>query len=143
MMREVLAAQDADDLKVISAKLQDAVAQVGDLVWLPKARRFAALFNRFKWEQPGTRENLRVRSGLHFDSVLSVQSQKIMRGDKRAILSLLDIAFTPASGEDPGGEIELVFAGGGSIKLKVECIDAGLADVGGEWAAIARPDHED
>ena len=143
MMREVLAAQDADDLKVISAKLQDAVAQVGDLVWLPKVRRFAALFNRFKWEQPGTRENLRVRSGLHFDSVLSVQSHKIMRGDKRAILSLLDIAFKPASGEDPGGEIELVVAGGGSIKLTVECIDAGLADVSGEWAAIARPDHED
>ncbi len=66
-----------------------------------------------------------------------------MRGDKRAILSLLAIEFTPTGGEDPGGEIELVFAGGGSIKLAVECIDAGLADVSGEWAAIARPDHED
>jgi hypothetical protein len=143
MMREVLAAQDADDLKMISARLQDAVGQVGDLVWLPKARRFAALFNRFKWEQPNARENLRVRSGLHFDSVLSVKSQNIMRGDKRAILSLLAIEFRPAGGEDPGGEIELVFAGGGSIKLAVECIDAGLTDVSGEWAAIARPDHED
>lgn len=143
MMREVLAAEDADDLKVISAWLQDAVGQVGDLVWLPKARRFAALFNRFKWEAPNARENLRVRSGLHFDSVLSVKSQNIMRGDKRAILSLLAIEFKPTGGEDPGGEIELVFAGGGSIKLAVECIDAGLADVSGEWAAIARPDHED
>lgn len=143
MMRDVLAAEDADDLKVISAKLQDAVAQVGDLVWLPKARRFAALFNRFKWEQPNARENLRVRSGLHFDSVLSVQSQNIMRGDKRAILSLLDIAFTPNGGEDPGGVIEMVFAGGGAIKLAVECVDAELSDVSGEWAAIARPDHED
>jgi hypothetical protein len=143
MTREVLAAQDADDLKVISARLQDAVGQVGDLVWLPKARRFAALFNRFKWEAPNARQNLRVRAGLHFDSVLSVKSHAIMRGDKRAILSLLAIEFKPAGGEDPGGEIELVFAGGGSIKLMVECIDAGLADVSGEWAAIARPDHED
>lgn len=143
MTREVFAAQDADDLKVISARLQDAVGQVGDLVWLPKARRFAALFNRFKWEAPNARENLRVRAGLHFDSVLSVKSQNIMRGDKRAILSLLAIEFKSAGGEDPGGEIELVFAGGGSIKLAVECIDAGLADVSGEWAAIARPDHED
>ena len=143
MTREVLAAQDADDLKVISAKLQDAVAQVGDLVWLPKARRFAALFNRFKWEQPNARENLRVRSGLHFDSVLSAKSQNIMRGDKHAVLSLLAIEFTPNSGEDPGGLVELVLAGGGAIKLTVECIDAGLADVSGEWAAIARPEHED
>jgi Protein of unknown function (DUF2948) len=143
MTREVLAAQDADDLKVISARLQDAVAQVGDLVWLPKARRFAALFNRFKWEQPNARENLRVRSGLHFDSVLSVKSQNIMRGDEHAVLSLLAIDFTPNGGEDPGGLIELVLAGGGAIKLTVECIDAGLTDVSGEWAAIARPDHED
>jgi hypothetical protein len=143
MMREVLAAQDADDLKVISAKLQDAVAQVGDLVWLPKARRFAALFNRFKWEQPNARENLRVRSGLHFDSVLSVQSYNIMRGDKHAVLSLLAIEFAPNGGEDPGGIIALLLSGGGAIKLTVECIDAGLADVSGEWAAIARPDHED
>jgi hypothetical protein len=143
MTREVLAAEDADDLNVISARLQDAVGQVGDLVWLPKARRFAALFNRFKWEAPNARENLRVRAGLHFDSVLSVKSQNIIRGDKRAVLSLLAIEFKPAGGEDPGGEIELVFAGGGSIKLAVECIDAGLVDVSGEWAAIARPDHED
>jgi hypothetical protein len=143
MTREVLAVQDADDLKVISARLQDAVAQVGDLVWLPKARRFAALFNRFKWEAPNARENLRVRSGLHFDSVLSVKSQNIMRGDKHAVLSLLAIEFTPNGGEDPGGLIELVLAGGGAIKLTVECIDAGLTDVSGEWAAIARPDHED
>jgi hypothetical protein len=143
MTREVLAAQDADDLKVISAKLQDAVAQVGDLVWLPKARRFAALFNRFKWEEPSARENLRVRSGLHFDSVLSVKSQNIMRGDKHAVLSLLAIEFTPNGSEDPGGLIELVLAGGGAIKLTVECIDAGLTDVSGEWAAIARPEHED
>jgi Protein of unknown function (DUF2948) len=143
MMREVLAAQDADDLQVISAKLQDAVAQVSDLVWLPKARRFAALFNRFKWEQPNARENLRVRSGLHFDSVLSVKSQNIMLGEKLAILSLLAVEFAPNGGEDPGGIVSLIFAGGGSIRLTVECIDAGLADVSGAWAAIARPDHED
>jgi hypothetical protein len=143
MMRDVLAAEDADDLKIISAKLQDAVAHVGDLVWLPKARRFAALFNRFKWEQPNARENLRVQAGLHFDSVLSVKSQNIMLGDKRAVLSLLAVEFTPNGGEDPGGVIELVFAGGGTIRLAVECIEVELADVSGEWAAIARPDHED
>jgi Protein of unknown function (DUF2948) len=140
MMREVLTAQDADDLKIVSAKLQDAVAQVGDLVWLPRARRFAALFNRFKWEAG---ENLRVRSGLHFESVLSVQSHRVLHGDSHAVLSLLAIEFAPNGGEDPGGVVTLVFSGGGAIKLAVECIDASLADVSGEWAAIARPDHED
>jgi hypothetical protein len=33
-------------------------------------------------------------------------------------------------------------AGGGTIKLDVEAIDAGLSDVSGEWAALGRPEHE-
>ena len=68
-----LAAEDAEDLEIISARLQDAVAPLKDLVYLPKKRRFAALFNRFKWEDKRRSANLRVRSLLHFDGVLSVQ----------------------------------------------------------------------
>ena len=41
--KPTLAAEDAADLEILSARLQDAVARVGDLVWLHKARRFAAL----------------------------------------------------------------------------------------------------
>jgi hypothetical protein len=146
MTRETLAAQDAEDLAVISARLQDAVARVGDFVWLPKTRRFAALLNRFKWEtaeaRKGKGDNLRVRAGLHFDGVLSVKSQNVMRGEPDAVVSLLAIRFTPRGSEDPGGTIDLVFAGGGMIQLEVECIDAGLSDVSGEWAARGRPEHQ-
>src|SRR3954447_4073608 len=102
-----LAAEDAEDLEVISARLQDAVALVKDVVWLPKARRFAALFNRFKWEDTETKgDGLRVRAGLTFDSVLSVKAQNIREDDGEAVLSLLAIRFTPNGGEDPGGTIE-------------------------------------
>ena len=68
-----LAAEDAEDLEIVSARLQDAVAKIKDLVYLPKSRRFAALFNRFKWEEAEKRRgpNLRVQTGLHFDAVLS------------------------------------------------------------------------
>jgi hypothetical protein len=143
MTREILAAGDADDLQVISARLQDSVARVGDLVWLPKTRRFAALFNRFKWETAETRKggNLRVRAGLHFDGVLSVRSHNVLRGAPDAVVSLLAIRFTPKGGEDPGGTIDLIFAGGGIVQLEVEYIDAGLSDVSGEWAARGRPEH--
>ncbi|HEV2561070.1 MAG TPA: DUF2948 family protein [Rhizomicrobium sp.] len=137
-----LGAEDAEDLQIISARLQDAVAQLKDLVYLPKSRRFAALFNRFKWEGGGRNLNLRVRSGLHFDRVLSVKAHKLKRGDPDAVVSLLAIRFTPKGGEDPGGVIELVFSGGGAMRLDVECIDAGLSDVSGEWAARGRPLHE-
>ena len=142
MKREILAAEDAEDLQVISAKLQDAVGRVGDLVWLPKARRFAALLNRFKWENKRRTDNLRVRSGLYFNSVLSVKSHKIMRGDPDAVLSLLAITFRRNGAEDPGGTVEMIFAGGGTIQLEVEALDAGLSDVSGEWAALGRPEHE-
>jgi Protein of unknown function (DUF2948) len=138
-----LAAEDAADLEVISARLQDAVAKMQDLVYLPRRRRFAALFNRFQWEADSRKGDLRVRSGLHFDGVLAVKSHNLKRGAPEAVLSLLAIAFTPRDGEDPGGTIEMTFAGGGAIKLEVETIDAGLTDVSGAWAALGRPEHED
>jgi hypothetical protein len=142
MSPRTLAAQDAEDLDVISARLQDAVARVKDLVWLPKARRFAALFNRFKWEDSeDKRKSLRVRAGLSFENVLSAKSHNIRYGDPDAVLSLLAIRFDPAGAEDPGGTIELLFSGGGAIRLAVECIEASLSDVSGEWAARGRPAH--
>jgi hypothetical protein len=137
-----LAAEDAEDLEIISARLQDAVARVKDLVWLPKARRFAALFNRFKWEDAGQKRNaLRVRAGLTFDSILSAKSQNIREADGKAVLSLLAIRFIPNGDDDPGGIIELVFSGGGAIRLEAECIAASLSDVSDEWAARGRPAH--
>lgn len=137
-----LAAQDAEDLEILSARLQDAVARLGDLVYLPKKRRFAGVFNRFKWED-GKRGDLRVRAGLHFDGVLAVRSKNLKRGASDAVVSLLTITFTPKAPDDPAGSVELVFAGGGAILLEVECLDAGLADVSADWAARGRPVHED
>jgi hypothetical protein len=138
-----LTAEDAADLEVISARLQDAVAKVKDLVYLPKRRRFAAVFNRFQWEAGARQGDLRVQSGLHFDGVLSVKSSHIKRGAPDAVVSLLAIRFTPKGADDPAGVIELIFSGGGTLKLDVECIDAGLSDVSSVWAARGRPEHED
>ena len=104
--------------------------------------RFAALLNRFKWEHKRQSDNLRVRSGLYFNGVLSVKSHKIMRGTPDAVLSLLAVKFTPKGADDPGGIVELIFSGGGTIKLDVEALDAGLSDESGEWAALGRPEHE-
>ena len=138
----VLAAADAEDLETISARLQDALAQVKDLVYLPKSRRFAGLFNRFKWESAGAHAGTRVRTGLHIEGVLSAKAFKLRTGNPDAVASLLAIRFQPKGGEDPGGVIELIFSGGGILKLEVECIDAELADLSGEWAARGRPAHE-
>ena len=136
-----LAAADAEDLQMLSARLQDAAGKLKDFVWLPKQRRFVAMLNRFRWEDargPGTR----VRAALRFDSVSKVQSSHVKRGASEAVVSLLAITFTPNGESDPAGVIELVLAGGGTIRLTVECIDAELADQTGPWVARARPSHE-
>jgi hypothetical protein len=136
-----LAAEDHEDLEIFSARLQDAVVQVKDLVWLPKSRRFAGLFNRFKWEEPKKRD-LRVRSRLHFDDVVSVKSHNLRRDVPDGVLSLLAVRFTPNGEGDPSGTITLLFAGGAEIRLEVESINAALTDVSGDWAALGRPDHD-
>ena len=136
-----LAAEDAEDLEIISARLQDAVVQVKDLVWLPKSRRFAGLFNRFKWEEPKKRD-LRVRARLYFDDVKAVKSHNLRRDVPDGVLSLLTLRFTPNGEGDPSGTLALVFAGGAEIRLEVESINAGLTDVSGDWAALGRPYHD-
>jgi hypothetical protein len=142
-MTLTLSAQDTEDLEIISARLQDAVAKVKDLAWLPQTRRFAALFNRFEWEKASRRKSSasRVRAGLTFETVLSAKSNNIRYGNPEAVLSLLAIRFTANGSEDPGGVIELIFSGGGAIRLEVECIEAVLSDVGESWAALGRPEH--
>jgi len=135
----ILAAQDAEDLTILSARLQDAAAKLGDFAFLPGKRRFAGVVNRLKWEDGG---KARVRAGLHFDGVLRVQSHNVKLGAKDAVVAILAVTFTPKAVEDPAGTVEIVLAGGGAIRLEVECIAAELSDLTQPWAARARPDHE-
>jgi DUF2948 family protein len=144
MTRLRLAAADAEDLEILSARLQDAAGKLKDFTWLPKKRRFAAVLNRLQWEGGG---KMRVRAGLHFDGVLAVQSSKVKLGAGEAVVSLLALRFAPNSAKeneegDPGGVIEIILAGGGAIRLTVECIDAELVDMTGSWAAMGTPDHD-
>src|SRR3954462_15535342 len=132
-----LLAQDEEDLAVLSAALQDAVAKVGDISFEAKARRLTIAFNRFRWEA-GARQ--RVRSALHVGGVLSLQARKIRRDRRDAVVELLTIGFEP--GEAPGGVLTLSFAGGGDLRAQVECIDAVLADVSEPWSTPRAPAHE-
>ena len=55
------------------------------------------------------------------------------------MLELLAIAHDPV--DNPGGIVELRFAGGGTIRLEVECLEARLQDLGAAWAARMKPEH--
>ena len=140
-----LIAFDAEDLAVISAHLQDAVLKVADIAYLPKERRFAAIGNRFDWSEAikgatgKAQDYTRRRTALRFERVLGAKLQGIDLGAKDAVLALLAIGFEP--GEAPEGSVTLHFAGGGAIRLDVECIEAELKDLGPVWRVASMPKH--
>ena len=131
-----LLAQDADDLAIISAALQDAVGKVGDIAYEPRGRLLTIAFNRFRWEA-GTRQ--RVRSALQLGGVQAVKSRNLRREARSAVVELLALTFEP--GEAPGGAVVFTFAGGGDLRAEVECIDAALADLSAPWPTPRKPEH--
>jgi hypothetical protein len=133
-----LLAQDAEDLAVISAALQDAVAKIGDIRWDASARTLTLACNRFRWES-GAKKGERIRSALQLGDVTGVQARKLRRDAKQAVVELLSIAFEP--GEAPGGAVLLTFAGGGDLKVSVDCLDVILADVSEPWPTPRKPGH--
>lgn len=134
---------DAEDLKVLSTVLQDAIAKVGDFAHIPAQRRFAFVSNRFVWEDAADRDRgpfARVRTGCHFDDVVSVLQMNLRLDSKDGVVDLLAIRFEPKSGG--AGMVTLDFAGGGAIRLEVESINAHLADLSEPWLVRRKPDHK-
>jgi hypothetical protein len=138
-----LLAQDADDLGVISALVQDAVLTAADMRWTKPKRRFALLINRFRWEDGANHAPERVRSLLVIEDVMVVKGQGVDRSDPDMVLSLLSLAFAP--GEDGTGVVTLTFAGDGAIAIGVEALEVSLKDVTRPYLAPSghTPKHPD
>ena len=81
-----LIARTSEDLKVISAHLQDSIVKTSDIANLTKNRIFLIQLNRFMWEdvEKGVfRKNKRIRTVLKFENVLKVTSRNINQKKKR------------------------------------------------------------
>jgi len=134
-----LLAEDADDLAVISAALQDAVTRIGDILWEPGGHRLTIALNRFRWEAAdGAHE--RVRAAIQLGGVMSVRARNLRREAKDAVVQLLAVTFEAS--EPPGGLVIFHFADGADLAAEVECIDAALADLSAPWKAPRTPEHE-
>src|SRR5690242_15018809 len=132
-----LRGEDAEDLAVISAILQDALVAVSEMAYLPDEGRFVLVANRFRWEPPpaGAKQSReRQLAGLRFDRVKSVRRRGFRPQDSDRLLVLLAIRAEP-------GSLYLDFAGGGSIHLEVEDILCHLDDLGEPWPTRYRPRH--
>ena len=147
-----LAARDDADLAVIAAALQDAIVPLSEMRYSAAERRFLLVASRFRWEQaPETAEaagaadaafrdplsgDRRVLSALVVDDVTAARSRGIDRREPGQFLSLLTLR------RDGGAAIELLFSGGGALRLDVGSLAVFLADLGESWPVPRRPRHD-
>ena len=138
---KLLATSD-EDLRVVSAHLQDAIVTTQDIISLKKNRIFLIQLNRFMWEdvEKGIfRKNKRIRTVLKFDNVISVLSKNINTNESINFLDFLTIESNLLT--DNSYEIKLIFSGNTMIKIKAEVIDVTLDDQGAPWESKIQPKH--
>tara|TARA_B100000686_G_C16504143_1_gene818677 strand:- start:78 stop:527 length:450 start_codon:yes stop_codon:yes gene_type:complete len=138
-----LLGKNQEDLKVISAYLQDSVVIVKDIVFLKKNKTFVMILNRFMWEdiEKGVfRQNKRIRCALKFEEVFQVKSQNINQKNKNKPLECLAIKCNLAT--DKNYAIDIFFAGGSVITIHSEIIEVIMYDIGLPWSVKHMPKHE-
>ena len=138
-----LNATSDEDLRVISAHLQDSITQIKNIAHLKKNRIFLIQFNRFMWEdvEKGVfRKNKRILCILKLENVLSVYSKNLNQKKKDHFLDFLAIESKLLS--DKSYEIILHFAGDKLIKVNSEVIDCFLDDQGEPWETRNKPKHD-
>jgi hypothetical protein len=136
-----LRAEDADDLAVISACVQDALVSVTDLTYDRAGRRFTLVANRFRWEakpEPadGALPFERTLCAVSFGEVERASYRGFRRRADDRILSLLAIRLGSAP-----GIVDLEFAGDAAIRLTVSAIRVHATDIGEPWPTAWQPDH--
>ena len=138
-----LIARVEEDLKVVSAYLQDSIASVSDIANLKKNKIFLMQLNRFMWEdvEKGVfRKNKRIRTILKFENVLEVNSKNINQSKKDKFLDFLAIESNQMP--DNNYEMRIIFAGDSIIKIISEVIEVTLDDQGEAWDTKNKPNHK-
>jgi hypothetical protein len=132
---------DEEDLEVVSAHLQDAVAKVSDVLWLRQEKRLVLGLNRFDWEgaQSAQPEYRRRRAALRFERVMSIMRRDVNPASQDTVLNMLAVEFSET--DAPSGTVTITFSGGAALRLEVECLEAELADLGPSWTTAACPVH--
>ena len=138
-----LIARTEEDIRVVSAHLQDSIASVADIANLQKNKIFLMQLNRFMWEdvEKGVfRKNKRIRTILKFENVINVLSKNINQLKKDTFLDFLAIEtnITP----DKNYEMKIIFAGDSIIRIVSEVIEVTLDDQGEAWDTKNKPKHK-
>ena len=137
-----LIARTVEDLRVVSAHLQDAIVNINDIANLKKNKILLLQLNRFMWEdvEKGVfRKNKRIRSILKFENVIKVKSRNINLAGKDKFLDFLTIETNQTI--DNNYEMKILFAGDSIVKVTAEVIEVTLDDQGDAWDTKNKPKH--
>ncbi len=135
-----LIARDPEDLEVISSILQDAVVPVNEITFIAEQNRFVLIASRFCREDREEGEETpndvfeRVSCAVRFDRIGAVKRRNLDPARLTGVLSLL--AIRPEA-----GYIDLVFSGGGAIRLIADEIACRIDDLDLRWPTRLKPDH--
>ena len=138
-----LLGKNQEDLKIISAYLQDSILIIKDIVFLKQNRAFVMIVNRFMWEdvEKGVfRQNKRTRCAVKFEEVIKVESKNINQKNKNKLLECL--AIKCSSIFDETYKINIFFAGDSIITIIAEIIEVTLHDLGKPWNVKHIPIHK-
>ena len=138
-----LIGKNEDDLKIISAHLQDSIVTVKDIVFLKRNRSFVMIVNRFMWEdvERGVfRYNKRIKCAIKFEGVIEVKSKNINQKNKNKSLEYLAMKFDPTI--DGNNKISIFFSGNSSIILILEDVELVMNDLGSPWKVKHTPKHK-
>ena len=138
-----LIAKTQEDLRVVSAHLQDSIASISDIANLKKNKIFLMQLNRFMWEdvEKGVfRKNKRIRTVLKFENVINAHSKNINQSKKNKFLDFLTIETNQMP--DNNYEMNIIFAGDSIIKVVSEVIEVTLDDQGEAWDTKNKPKHK-
>ena len=139
-----LIARSVEDLRVVSAHLQDAIVNINDIANLKKNKILLLQLNRFMWEdvEKGVfRKNKRIRSILKFENVIKVKSRNINLAGKDKFLDFLTIETNQMI--DNNYEMKILFTGDSILKVIAEVIEVTLDDQGEAWDTKNKPKHKE
>ena len=162
-----LRARDPEDLRVLSACLQDALVPLADVAFLKAEQRFVLVVNRFMWEAAPEGDVLSAEVAAKAETPADgeadarfedaggatppyqrvnagltfdrVRSVRFRGFDARKRDEILNLLSVEAEPDS----VTLSFSGGAAIRLEVTEILCHLEDLGRPWPTRWRPDHED
>ena len=132
-----LKAVASEDIKVISALLQDSLVSASDLRYLADEASFIMVVNRYCWELDSAEDPpQRCLCGLRVAAVRHVV-QRGFNAPEDQFYNLLSIAY-----EEAENRLTFTFSDGCGIRLAVDEVSLLVQDMADPHPGFARPRHE-